>query len=182
MAQPIVYIDTSAIREGRLEQLKAAMNRLATFVETNVPQLISYGFFLDESQAQMTVVAVHPDSASLEFHMDVGADEFRRFADFIDLLRIEVYGQVSAARTRPIAAEGTDAGGRKCGRARVLCGVRAMKRSGTGIGPMTSAGGDALLRSGDVGVDDAGRAQRVGEQADLRGVRRARCGVREQPR
>lgn len=96
MAQPIVYIDTSAIREGRLEQLEAAMTRLATFVETNVPQLISYGFFLDEGQAQMTVVAVHPDSASLEFHMDVGADEFRRFADLIDLLRIEVYGQVSA--------------------------------------------------------------------------------------
>ena len=97
MPQPIVYIDTSAIREGKVQQLEVAMKQLATFVEANVPQLISYGFFLDEDKTQMTVVAVHPDSASLEFHMDVGGAEFRKFADFIDLLRIEVYGQVSEA-------------------------------------------------------------------------------------
>jgi hypothetical protein len=93
--RPIVYIDTSTIREGKLEELEAAMKHLAAFVEANVPQLISYGFFLDQDSTQMTVVAVHPDSASLEFHMDVGADEFRQFADLIDLSRIEVYGLVS---------------------------------------------------------------------------------------
>jgi hypothetical protein len=35
------YIDTSAIRDGKLEQLRKAMKGLATFVEANVPQLIS---------------------------------------------------------------------------------------------------------------------------------------------
>jgi len=97
MAQPIVYIDTSSIREGKLEALEAAMQHLAAFVEANVPQLISYGFFLNQDSTRMTVVAVHPDSASLEFHMDVGSDEFRKFADLIDLSRIEVYGAVSDA-------------------------------------------------------------------------------------
>jgi hypothetical protein len=97
MTQPIVYIDTSSIREGKLEELEAAMKRLAAFVEANVSQLISYGFFLDGARTQMTVVAVHPDSASLEFHMDVGGAEFRKFADLIDLSRIEVYGAVSQA-------------------------------------------------------------------------------------
>jgi hypothetical protein len=95
--RPILYIDTSTIREGKLEELEAAMKHLAAFVEANVPQLISYGFFLDQDSTQMTVVAVHPDSASLEFHMDVGGDEFRQFADLIDLSRIEVYGVVSDA-------------------------------------------------------------------------------------
>jgi hypothetical protein len=97
MAQPIVYIDTSSICEGKLEQLEVAMKNLAAFVEANVPQLISYGFFLDQARTQMTVVAVHPDSASLEFHMDVGGAEFRKFADLINLSRIEVYGRVSNA-------------------------------------------------------------------------------------
>jgi hypothetical protein len=97
MPRPIVYIDTSSIREGKLEALEAAMQHLAAFVEANVPQLISYGFFLNQDSTQMTVVAVHPDSASLEFHMDVGSDEFRKFADLIDLSRIEVYGAVSDA-------------------------------------------------------------------------------------
>ena len=95
MREPIVYIDTSTIREGKLEQLEIAMKHLAEFVEANVPQLISYGFFLNEHRTQMTVVAVHPDSASLEFHMDVGRAEFRKFADLIRLTRIEVYGRVS---------------------------------------------------------------------------------------
>ncbi len=97
MSQPIVYVDTSTIREGKLAELEMAMKDLAAFVEANVPQLISYGFFLDGERTQMTVVAVHPDSASLEFHMDVGAAEFRKFADLIDLARIEVYGRVSDA-------------------------------------------------------------------------------------
>jgi hypothetical protein len=95
--QPIVYIDTSAIHDGKLEELKVAMKGLAAFVEANVPQLMSYGFFLDETQRQMTVVAVHPNSESLEFHMDVGSAEFRKFAHLIDLSKIEVYGRVSEA-------------------------------------------------------------------------------------
>ena len=97
MPQPIVYIDVSTIREKKLDDLRPAMNDLAVFVEANVPRLISYAFFLDADQTEMTVVAVHPDSESLQFHMDVGADEFRKFAPLIELSRIEVYGRVSEA-------------------------------------------------------------------------------------
>ena len=43
----------------------------------------------------MTVVAVHPDSASLEFHMNEGNEEFRKFGHLLDLSRIDVYGDVS---------------------------------------------------------------------------------------
>lgn len=43
----------------------------------------------------MTVVAVHPDSESLEYHMDTGKEEFRKFADLLDLLNIEAYGDVN---------------------------------------------------------------------------------------
>ena len=60
-----------------------------------MPRVLSYGFFLDDSRTTMTVVAVHPDSASLEFHLDEGNEEFRKFADLIELSRIEVYGSVS---------------------------------------------------------------------------------------
>ena len=95
MPPPIVYVDTSAIRDGKHHELEVAMKELAAFVEANMRRVISYGFFLDQNRKQMTVVAVHPDSESLEFHMDTGAEEFRKFADFIDLLRIEVYGAVS---------------------------------------------------------------------------------------
>lgn len=97
MHQPVVYVDVSDIREGRIKQLEMAMKNLAAFVQANVPALISYGFFLDEERKQMTVVAVHPDSASLEFHLDAGRTEFQKFADLIDLARIDVYGHISSA-------------------------------------------------------------------------------------
>jgi len=92
--QPIVYVDTSVVRAGKLDQLKAETKGLVAFIESRVPQLISYGFFFDGKEQHMTVVAVHPDSASLAFHMDVGASEFRKFADLIDLLKIDVYGPI----------------------------------------------------------------------------------------
>jgi hypothetical protein len=95
MAQPILYVDTSSIREGKLAALEPAMQHLARFVEANVPPVLSYAFYLDSARSRMTVVAVHPDSASLEFHMDAGAAEFRKFAELIRLERIDVYGGVS---------------------------------------------------------------------------------------
>jgi hypothetical protein len=95
MPQPLVYIDTSTIRDGKLEEFKAAMQRVAAFVDAHVLRLLSYGFFRDRNHQQMTVVAVQADAASLEYHLHVGGPTFRKFADRIDLVRIDVDGQVS---------------------------------------------------------------------------------------
>jgi hypothetical protein len=45
---------------------------LADFVEQNEPQLVSYGAYFTEDGSEMTVVHVHADSASLDYHMEVG--------------------------------------------------------------------------------------------------------------
>lgn len=95
--QPIVYIDTSVVRSGKLEEVKAGVGRLAAFVEANMPRIASYGFCFDDEQSRMTVVAVHPDSESLENHLDTGGEEFRKFAELLDLERIDVYGGVTDA-------------------------------------------------------------------------------------
>ncbi|MFW6079242.1 MAG: putative quinol monooxygenase [Gemmatimonadota bacterium] len=95
MPDPIVYIDTSEIRDGKLDEVKARVKGLAAFVEANNPHILSYGFFFDDDAGRMMVVAVHPDSEALEHHMDVGREEFRKFGDLLDLVSIEVYGEVS---------------------------------------------------------------------------------------
>ena len=46
--QPLVYVDTSEVREGTLEQLKDAVRTLADFVEENERQFISYNAFFSE--------------------------------------------------------------------------------------------------------------------------------------
>jgi hypothetical protein len=95
MAEPILYIDTSDIRPGKLEVVRHLMADLVAFAEANEPQLIAYDFFIDETGKTMTCVAIHPDSASMEFHMDIGWEKFRAFADHIHQRSIDVYGEPS---------------------------------------------------------------------------------------
>jgi hypothetical protein len=94
-SEPIVYLDHSDILEGSIDELRAGVTRLVEFIDEREPRLIAYGFYLDEVAMKMTVVAVHPDSASLELHMQVGGEEFRKLGHLIRLTGIECYGRPS---------------------------------------------------------------------------------------
>lgn len=48
MSEPIVYIDRSRIRSGKLQGLKRAIDDLVAFIDEREPQLVLYGFYLDE--------------------------------------------------------------------------------------------------------------------------------------
>jgi hypothetical protein len=95
LSDAIVYIDTSDVREGALGELKAGMKELAAFVEANVPQVIAYNVYFSDDGTKMTVVHVHPDAASLEYHLEVAGPMFRRFADLVTLRSIQIYGEPS---------------------------------------------------------------------------------------
>ena len=110
-AELIVYVDHSDIHEGRLEDLKEGIRRLVDVIEDLEPQLIAYGFHLDEVAGRMTVTAVHPDSASLELHMEIGKEEFRRLGDMITLRQIEVYGSISERAREMLEQKATMLGG-----------------------------------------------------------------------
>ena len=111
MAEPIVYIDRSEIREGKLDAVKAAIGELAQFIEANVPRAISYGVYLDETGRKMTVVQIQPDSAAMEFHMKVGGPAFAKFRDLIKLTAIEVYGDPSAHLLKQLEEKAAMLGG-----------------------------------------------------------------------
>lgn len=90
--QPIVYVDTSEVRSGRLQELRAAMVDLSEFVEANEPQLLAYNVYFSDDGSRMTVLHINPDSASLEFHMKVAGRKFPPIGEFINMLAIDVYG------------------------------------------------------------------------------------------
>ena len=48
MSDPILYVDTSDVREGALEELKPAIARLTDFVEANEPRIIAYNVYLND--------------------------------------------------------------------------------------------------------------------------------------
>jgi quinol monooxygenase YgiN len=95
MSQPLIYVDTSEVREGALEDLKDAIRELADFVEANEPQLVSYSVYFSDDGGRMTVTHVHSDAASLDFHMDVAGPRFAKFSDLVTLSSIHIYGEPS---------------------------------------------------------------------------------------
>jgi hypothetical protein len=97
MSDPLVVIDTSEIREGKLEELKAALAELADFVEKNEAAPLAYHIYFDEDATHMTVLQIHPNSESMELHMNVAAPLFGRFTGLVDLSRVDFYGTPSDA-------------------------------------------------------------------------------------
>jgi hypothetical protein len=95
MSSPLVYVDTSDVRKGALDELEGGIRELVEFVDANQPQLVAYNVYFSDDRSQMTVVHIHADAASLEYHMEVAGPVFRRLADLITLTSIRVYGEPS---------------------------------------------------------------------------------------
>lgn len=93
--EPLVVIDRSRIHEGRLEELKISFERLAEFVSAHETRPIAYNVYFDADGTHVTVLQVHPDSASMEEHMGIAAAEFAGFADLLVLESLEVFGSPS---------------------------------------------------------------------------------------
>ena len=92
MADTIVFVDSSEIREGKLAEVRTAVAEMAAFVEGNEPDPISYQVYFSRDGRRMTVVQVHPNSASMEHHMEVSGPIFARFRDLLELRTVDVYG------------------------------------------------------------------------------------------
>ncbi|MEN8585185.1 hypothetical protein ABFP37_21060 [Burkholderia sp. RS01] len=95
MSDFIAYLDTSDVRPGRLEELKTAVAELAAFVELNEPRIISYRVYFSADGSTMSVLHIHPDMASLEFHMKVAGPKFPPMARFVVMRTIEIFGRPS---------------------------------------------------------------------------------------
>jgi quinol monooxygenase YgiN len=94
-ADPIVVIDSSEIREGRIDELKTALTQLVEFVEANEAEPIAYSIYIDEDRRRMTVMQIHPNSASMELHMRLAGPIFRNFTELLVLSRVDFYGTPS---------------------------------------------------------------------------------------
>jgi quinol monooxygenase YgiN len=97
VSEPLVFVDSSEIREGKLEELKKAIDEMVEFIDSNEPRPLSYNVYLSEDETRMTVVQVHPDSASMEVHMNVAAPVFRTFVDLVAMSSMDIYGTPTEA-------------------------------------------------------------------------------------
>lgn len=109
MGQPIVFIFKLTVREGRLDDLKRYLRAINDFVEANEPRVIAYRQFIDEAGTEMTDVQIHPDSESMEFHMQVAGHKIGEAFEYVETKSVEVCGTLSDAlleQMRQVAGSG----------------------------------------------------------------------------
>ena len=94
MTAPFIFVGTHRIKEGQLEAYVEYFRDFAEFIKENEPRLIVFEGYVNDEGTLMTIVQVHPDAESMEFHMQtIGkhvSDAYDRFLDGTE--RIDVYG------------------------------------------------------------------------------------------
>ena len=104
MSVPFIYVGTMSVKAGRLEALRKQLVELVDFVETNEPRVIAFHAYLDEQESKLTMVHVHPDSASMEFHMQLNAKHFATAFDNLEAVVSEqYYGKISESLAAELA-------------------------------------------------------------------------------
>jgi predicted metallo-beta-lactamase superfamily hydrolase len=110
MSGPLIYIGSYSVKDGKLEECKRHMGELVDLVETNEPRLIAFHTYLDEQGGKISVVQVHPDSDSMEFHLKVVSEHLTGAFEYLETTQTEqLYGAPSdtlAERLRAYAEPG----------------------------------------------------------------------------
>src|SRR5260221_13106912 len=78
MSGPFIFIATNRLREGRFDAERQRVPELSRFIEANEPRLIAFNEYVNEDHTAVTGVQLHPDAASMEFHLCVVGGQARQ--------------------------------------------------------------------------------------------------------
>jgi hypothetical protein len=95
MADPIVFISTHVIKEGRLNGFTELSREVAPMIEQEKPNTVFFHAYLNEEGSEVTIVHVFPDADSMDLHFQGADDRSARSHEFIQPRRFEIYGTPS---------------------------------------------------------------------------------------
>lgn len=84
MAEPLIFVNTYAIKEGKLDAYKAEVPPWLEFLETNHPRMLHFAAYINEAGTEVTVVQVHPDADSMDFQLKLIEGEVQKWAEYIE--------------------------------------------------------------------------------------------------
>jgi hypothetical protein len=99
MSSPFIFIATNRLKPGRLDRERQRVPGLVEFIGANEPRLIAFNEYVNEAGDEVTVVQIHPDTASMEAHMGIVRERAQEaYAETLDAtVRVQVFGQPSDA-------------------------------------------------------------------------------------
>jgi hypothetical protein len=116
VSEPIVYVTTWKLEEGRLEDYLRFHDELARIVEENEPAVVAFLAFANDGGTEVTTVHAFPDEATVERHMGILAERVgllpetlkavTRFAKPVQLQVFGKPGDQATAMDRELAESG----------------------------------------------------------------------------
>lgn len=128
MTEPIVYVSTLRIKQGRFADYLRFSAELVKIVDRNEPRVTAFLAFANEEMTEITNVHVFPDTETLDHHMSVLAekmgllpDDLRGVTRFLEPVAVAVYGRPGGEAARMDKAL-ADSGVRFTGKQRYVGG------------------------------------------------------------
>lgn len=96
MASPFMLVSNFTVKDGSLTSLRDYARSVTKLIQAKEPRVIAFHSFLSEDEGELSTVHLHPDVASMEFHMQVQRDNweetFSRIATTLEGVRVDFYG------------------------------------------------------------------------------------------
>jgi len=98
MAEPFIFINTYAVKAGKLEEYLQRHQEVVELTEAQEPRLLHFGCYTSEDGAEAATVQVHADADNMLVHMQVAGEHIRQASELLDFSRmsIQIYGSPSA--------------------------------------------------------------------------------------
>ena len=99
MSSPFIFIATNRLKPGAYEAERRRVPGLAEFIRAGEPRLLAFNEYINAERSEVTVVQVHPDAASMEFHIGVVRERAAQaYSETLDATtQIQVFGTPSEA-------------------------------------------------------------------------------------
>src|SRR3954452_10524722 len=107
MSGPFIFIATNQLKPDAYEAERRRVPGLVEFIEAGEPRLLAFNEYTNAERTEVTVVQVHPDAASMEFHMSVVRERAgEAYTETLDATtRIQVFGTPSDAVVETLRAQ-----------------------------------------------------------------------------
>jgi hypothetical protein len=107
MSGPFIFIATNRLKPDAYEAERRRVPGLVDFLEAREPRLLAFNEYSNAERTEVTVVQVHRDAASMEFHMGVVSERAAAaYAETLDSTRrIQVFGSPSDAVVETLGAQ-----------------------------------------------------------------------------
>ena len=95
MSEQLLFVGTYAIPEDKFEEFRIMTSEMTEFVRANEPRIISWHTYTNKENNEATTIMLHPDSESLEYHLELAGSKIRTNVQMLETKRIELFGKPS---------------------------------------------------------------------------------------